>query len=333
MVASDPANPKWQMEQSYADSNLGVLLLERRKFGEAATIFARELRNSEAMLAAEPGSSQNQDRLLEALAWLADAREAGGGLDEAIGQRERQIGLVQQFSATRRDDAELKRKLMNAERALGRLFASRGDTRQGLQHLEQAVALAAQLMRTEPNNTDWSTIAAASTLELGELQLATRDAEQAGATARAGCDLADRLAERDASVVRWRADLRGQCLKLRARLALARGAPAEAQALADEARQVARAELGRTVSADTRIAAASADLLRGDVAERRGDPAAAARAYASALAAWPQGVEERPRELATRAYLLDKAGMDAAAADLRRRLAAIGYRQPQFGSA
>ena len=330
MVAADPNNPKWQLEQSYADSNLGVLLLERRKFAEAGTIFARELRNSEAMLAAEPNNARHQDRLVEALAWLADAHEYGGKLDEAIGHRERQLALIDHLSAARRDDAELKRKQMTAERAVGRLFAARGDRAQALPHLGRAVALADQLMRTEPNNTEWAQLAAASTFALGQLQLATGDAAQAGSNARAGCDLSTRLAERDSSVVRWRAELRGQCLELRVRVALARNAAMEASAIADEAVRLALAELARAPSADNRLALAAAQLLRGDVAERQGDRAGAARAWSAALAAWPTGVDEKPRELAMHAYLLRKSGQGRAASAIARRLAVIGYRHPEF---
>lgn len=333
MVASEPGNPKWQLEQSYADSNLGVLLMERRKFAEAGSIFARELRNSEAMLAAEPNNTRHQDRLVEALAWLAEAREHRGDLEGAIGQRERQIGLIEQFSSGRPEAAELKRKLMNSERAVGRLFVARGDRAQGLEHLRRAVSLAGELIRTEPNNTEWGQVAAAGTFELGQLQLATGDLEQAGSSARAGCELASRLAERDSSVVRWRAELRGRCLELRARLALGRNAVLEAEAVAGEAVRLARAELGRAPSADNQVALAAAQLLVGDVAERRGDRSGAARAWRAALASWPKGLEEKPRELAMRAYLLRKTGQGRAASEIARRLAVIGYRHPEFAPA
>jgi len=333
MVAADPANPKWQLEQSYADSNLGVLLMERRRYREAGAIFARELRNSEALLAAQPGNVQTQDRLIEALAWRADAQEYVGKLDEAIGLRERQLALIEQLSAGRSDDAGLKRKLMTGELAVGRLHALRGDSALGLRHLQRAAELAQELIRTEPNNTEWRQVAAASTFELGRLQLATGDWAQSGATARVGCELAGRLAERDSSVVRWRADLRGRCLELRARLALARDASFEADALASEAVRLARAELARSPSADRQIALAVAELLRGDIAERGGDAQGALRAFRSALAAWPEGVEEKPRELAIRAYLLRKTGQNRAASAIAQRLAVIGYRHPEFAPA
>lgn len=333
MVATDPGNAKWQLEQSYADSNLGVLLMKRRRFGEARAIFARELRNSEAMLGAQPNDLQTQDRLIEALAWLAEVDENGGKLDEAIGHRERQLALIEQLSAGRSDDAGLKRKQMTAELALGRLFASRGDSAIGLRHMQRAALLADQLMRTEPSNTEWGQVAAASTFELGRLQLATGNWAQGGVTARAGCDLAGRLAERDSSVVRWRAELSGRCLELRARLALARNAPLEAEAIAQQAVRLARAELARAPSADNRIALAAAELLRGDVAQRSGDQRNALQAWRAALATWPEGVDEKPRELAIRAYLLRKTGQDRAASALAQRLAVIGYRHPEFAPA
>jgi hypothetical protein len=70
----------------------------------------------------------------------------------------------------------------------------------------------------------------------------------------------------------------------------------------------------------------SAEQLLGDAFSRSGNTAAARGAYARALAAWPQNVEYRPKQLADQAALLSRLGRHAEANRLRTQLTAIGYR-------
>jgi tetratricopeptide (TPR) repeat protein len=219
---------------------------------------------------------------------------------------------------------------MTAHRVLGRLFASRGDVDKGLSHLQRSATLAEELIRTEPDNTEWAQFAASGTIDLGELQLAVGKPEAAGISARAGCAIAARLVDRDASVVQWRATLRGECLGLRAKLALARNAPAEAQALAAQRVAIARSELARGRTPESEFALADAELLRGEVAMRLGDLVAARSAWQAAAAAWPRQVELNPEQLARQALLLQRLGQAAEAQQAYQRLAEMGYRHPAF---
>jgi tetratricopeptide (TPR) repeat protein len=333
MIAQQPGELRYRLERSYANNNLGVLVLEQRRYREASRILGSELADSEALLASDPGSAAYQDRLLEALAWLSDVREKTGELEDAIGQRERQISLLRQLMTSRGDDTGLQRKLMTAERVLGRLFASRGDVSRGLGHMRNATAIGEKLLATEPSNTEWVQYISDGILELGELQLAMRQLDDAGTSARSGCDMANRLAARDSSVSMWRVDLPVRCFELRARLALARTEPAEAQALSADLSRLMEAERSKAKSPDDRIDLAIAHMLRGDVAARLGDSAGARAAWRSGLSVWPKGVELQPRELALHASLLRKAGQVSESAAIARKLAGIGYREPDFRKA
>ena len=330
MIAEAPGTPKYRLEISYANSGLGTILIEQRRYREAAGIFGGEVAASEALLASEPGNPTFQDRLVEALAWLAEAQEKTGDLEEAIAQRERQIGFIRQLSASRKEDSGLKRKMMTAERAIGRLFASRGESRIGLDHLQRAKAIGDELMTIEPGNTEWAQYVADSVLELGRLQLAVGQADAAAVAARAGCDLVSRLLQRDSSVAMWRAELRGQCLDLKTRLALAHNETAEAQSLAGQLVGLAKAEAARNRTADTRLALARAEMLRGDVTARIGDRTGAIRQWQIALAVWPQGVEMKPHERGLQSALLQRLGRSGEANAIAARLAAVGYRHPEY---
>lgn len=219
---------------------------------------------------------------------------------------------------------------MTTHRATGRLFAARGETNRGLEHMRTAVSLAQKLLLTEPNNTEWAQAGAESTIELGELQLATGQLEPAAISARAGCDLGGRLAERDSSVKEWRAGLKGSCLGLRARLALAQNATGEAEALARQRAQILKQEMERSRSLKARIAFAEAQILLGRTIARNGDQAGARRAWQTAEGVWPEGVELMPRQIAVRAALLEQLGRRTEAELARKQLLATGFRHPAF---
>ena len=43
MIALAPDDPKYQLEATYADSNLGTVLIDERRFAEAAAAFRSSL--------------------------------------------------------------------------------------------------------------------------------------------------------------------------------------------------------------------------------------------------------------------------------------------------
>ena len=128
----------------------------------------------------------------------------------------------------------------------------------------------------------------------------------------------------------WRAELRGQCLDLKTRLALAHNETAEAQSLAGQLVGLAKAEAARNRTADTRLALARAEMLRGDVTARIGDRTGAIRQWQIALAVWPQGVEMKPHERGLQSALLQRLGRSGEANAIAARLAAVGYRHPEY---
>lgn len=330
LVAIEPDNPKWRMEPLYADTNLGAILVEMRRYREAAAIFQASLGATESLAAAAPANMAYQKMLSESLAWLAEAREKEGRLDDALAQRERQITLLERLTAVPNSDTAFRQQAMIAERAAGRLYAMRGDLALGIEHLSKSVAIGAALMRSEPDNADWAGLAASPYIDLGELQLAAGRADEAGIAARAGCDIAQRLAARDASVQAWRVDLSGACWTLRARLAMAQGAHGEARATTDRMVRLAGAELASNATVDARFALANAELARALAATAAGEGAVAQSAFRAALAAWPKGTAETPAQTARRVLVLDGAGRSSDAQTAAARLDAIGYRHPTY---
>ncbi len=330
MVAIEPGKPEWRLEGIYADHNLGMLLLEQSRFRDASAVFRSGLKAIEGLAASDPRNRAYQDQLSETLAYLSQARESAGFLDDALALRERQLAMMERIATTEGSDAPLRKKMVVANRALGRLFASKGDVRLGLVHLRSAVAVTEELIRTEPNNTEWARNGASSLLDLGELELASGNIDQAGAHVRAGCATADDLLQRDSTVVEWRLQLRGECLRLRARLAMASGMSEEARALSRELVGKVGLEAATRKGADARFALASAEYMMAEANRAAGDSAGAARGWNRALMAWPSGLELTPRLLAREVMILKRLGRNREASSIEARLDAMGYRHPAY---
>ena len=65
MVALEPDNMRWRMETQYADANLGIVLLGKRRFEEAVQAFRQALATIQGLAAADPGTSDYQKGVVE----------------------------------------------------------------------------------------------------------------------------------------------------------------------------------------------------------------------------------------------------------------------------
>lgn len=324
MISLAPKDPKFQLERIYADGGLGAVLIDQRRYREAATVFQSSLDAVERLIAASPPNLEYEKDRTNSLAYLADAREGSGQLDDALALRGREIELLEQLERSSKDDTDLKRQELTARRAMSRLLGWRGQSEEALRQSELASGIAGLLVQTEPQNTEWAQAVAAAESERAELQLALGRGTEAAGTIASVCSAADRLVERDRTVTYWRS-VQGRCPLLKAKLALQLGANQEALALARQAVTVARAQPNPI---DRAFALTAADMTLGDALRATGQAGAAAGAYEEGLAAFPAHGELAPREIALRAMLLRKLGRDAA--PLERQLSAMGYRHPDY---
>ncbi|MCL6683927.1 toll/interleukin-1 receptor domain-containing protein [Sphingomonas alba] len=324
MTSIDPASVRYRMETQYSDAELGIVYLAKRRFPEASRQFKAAVATIERVAAAEPNNREYQLNFSKSLAWLADAQWSEGKLDEAIAQREREVDLLTRLSKRGRD-VEYLEQMIIAHQALGRLFASRGESKEALEHLNAAVSVAENLIPSEPDNMRWVEYAASSKLALANTLLAYGSKEEAGVQARAGCDMVSRLLARSTQVTYWQ-EVNRDCLAVRAELALAANATDEAASLAGQLLRSTQA-VGKGPSLDDRYKLAAAQRLVGDVADRQGDRARALQAWQAGLATLPKNVTERPRELGERVELLKRVGRNAEARAIEARLAAMGFRR------
>lgn len=324
LVALNPGKPEWRLEPIYADSNLGTLQLQERRYDAAARTFSAALANIEALAATRPRDMTYQSQLAETLADLADAQYGMGRLQDAIGNRERQIRIIERMIAADGDNALAKRQRMVAERMLGRLLTDHGEVSAGIGHLRTATALAEELRQREPDNTEWLWRAADTHATLGRALLDSGRHDEADQAIRASCGLANRLIERDPSVVAWRLSSFYLCLTLRARSAAERGFGAEALALANHAIALFSATGVRRTHSNRNFSNSEAALIAGDQYAALGNMGAARRLWTGALDN-PVSPEPIVRFALSR-RLGRKREADALAADLE----SMGWRGPAY---
>ena len=327
LVALNPGKPEWLLERVYADTNLGTLLLDQRRYPAAGDAFESALADAERLVAAAPRNRQHQDILSEALAYLADARRGEGRLEDAIRSRERQLEVLGRMAAANGSDAEVKKKRMNAQRALGHLFVWRGNLQTGEAKFRDAGAIAGELRQIEPDNTEWLRSAAGTQADLAQLLITTGRAGDAEYFVRASCEITRQLVKRDSSVLEWRFDAMGECLRLRAEAAAARGHREEALAAARQA--IALAAQDRRAVVNAPAWSRPIRLLAGDQHAALGDLAAARREWSAALASLRAG-NHSPLDAGARFILLARLGRDPEAAAIAKRLDAIGFRHPHY---
>jgi eukaryotic-like serine/threonine-protein kinase len=324
MIGLAPDEPKYRLEASYADSNLGTVLMEQRRFPQAAAAFRSSLVVNEALLAGDPNNREYAESMLETLAWLADALENSGRIEEAIGQRERELALA----ARQPDSAAVRLSTFVAHRAMGRMLASRDQLAAGIAEDRTATRLADALIATEPGNSQWLEYAANGQFEYGGLLLLGGQRDAAASAVRTGCDLTERLIAKNKSVVAWNDGLSRDCALARARLAWSGGSLGEAQALAQQAARPA--PTGAVAKLDAQATTAVARTLLGDISAARGDRAEARRQWSAALALLAPAAAASPKVLSQRAILLRRMGDEPAAQAIATRLDAIGYRHPDY---
>lgn len=325
MVALDPDDPKWRMETQYADSNLGIILYDQRRYPEAERQLQHALTTVETLTAGDPNNQEYQKALLESLAWVADAQLGEWHIDDSIAIRERQVKLIDDLRHRYPADVGYQQKAIPAQRALGRLLVSHGESDAGLEHLRAAVATGVQIIPIVPDNMVWVQLTAGAELDLARVLLVLGNGGEATVHTRAACNLVDRLSGGDRSAVEL-PSLQIDCLIQRTMVSLESGARSEALDLSQRALASTKANRSGDRIADG-VALASAFKLIGDVQSRFGDKQAAEVAWKAALASWPTRIVESPRQSAIRASILGALGRTADAKLLTAKLTNAGYRR------
>jgi tetratricopeptide (TPR) repeat protein len=324
MIALGPDSMKWRMEKQYADTNLGVILFDQRRFPEAVRQFRDALSTMKAIATADSANKDYQASVAESLAWLADAEHATGNYGGAIAARQEGIAVLERLLAAT-NDVNYQQKLIPAHRALGALYAEQGERGPAVQQFNAAVDEAERLIPKEPNNAVWVDYGATARAALARQLLLAGQVDQAAAQTVAVCGAAQRLLRKDAQNAAWRGTL-STCWALQAKVALARGDSAGGLTFAQRALDAARSVHSGDAVADAYLTAGVYRLL-GDVEQRAGDGDAARESWNAAFRHLPPRTAEEPSQAAERAEILRRLGREGESRQIASRLNAIGYRE------
>jgi tetratricopeptide (TPR) repeat protein len=324
LAAMDPDNLKYRMEVYYGEEDVGISLLNQRKFAEASKQFQTALGPIEKLASLDPGNLTYQNEVGKVLSWVAEAERAQGNFESAIYARKRQLALVEGLISGGANDVQLRRQAVVAHMALGILLGERRQSARAASEFNAAIGEADRLIALEPRSAMFKLAGAMAHLNFARELLATGSSEAAKPQVVTGCRFGAGLKVSGAGMS-WARTVHTDCLTMQSRLALAEGNTAVALTAAERALASARSERNEDPVSD-RYRTASAYLLLGDVHQKGGDTDSAQTAWATGLTQLPGGVAERPYEMNTHAELLRKTGRASEARPLEASLASIGYR-------
>ena len=325
MVAIDPKNPKWRMEELYAKENIGIVLFFQRRYSESAREIGGTVPTLEALIARDPDNEEYLREYSNVLAWLADARKNEGDLKGAIETRTKEVAFLRARIAEPRTSVQLKQRVLPAQTALGRLLADTGQLRKSVEQYRATIRDAESMLAIEPNNASWKGSAAGARIELAEILGLLNQRANAANEIRLGCEAASSLRARDRQDVNWHS-FETDCLLVRSKLAMSGSSEGDPLSFARLAVRSSGAERSIDRVRDKfRLAAAYRQL--GDVLRRSGDRTGAEQAWQTAYLQLPGNVVERPSEISERASLLRRLGRFEEARPLVDRLRQMGFRR------
>jgi tetratricopeptide (TPR) repeat protein len=323
LVALQPDNMKYRMEVQYADTDLGVVLNDQRRFAEAIPQFNDALGTMEAISTADPTNQDYRQSVAESLTWLSDSERAIGNYDKAIALRQRTVATYDQLYS-QSHDVRFRERTIPAQRLLGYMYAERGQTELAIRQFNASIANADALTAVEPHNALWLEYALRARLSLARLLLVSGSPAKAAEPASAGCRAVRELLSRPAPKPDWRKGAYA-CAVLQSGLASANGQKQQALTAAQQAVIAARAAKTSDKIEDA-FRLARAYRFVGDAQRDLGQMDAARSSWSAGLATVPSNVPEQPDEMATHAGLLKRLGRIAEAQALEAKLGSMGYR-------
>lgn len=170
-VASHPAH---DLERLYAletiDNDLGHVYEARGQLDAAAAAYRSALDSSEKLVAVEPGSAKWQSELGGAHNNLGKVALLHGDLATAIAEYAADETIESSLSARDARDNTQKEATLAVRAILGRTLALAGNDRAGIQYLRQAVRMATELVKVDPQNAGFLDDEALYSTQLARLQ-------------------------------------------------------------------------------------------------------------------------------------------------------------------
>lgn len=330
--AAKPGDNDLTFKLALARNNIGHVLETRGDFAHAHAEYAATLELYRTLAARDPAAPKWQSYIGDAWDNLGKLALEQGRLGEALADYRTDQRIKAALAARDPANHDAQENLLVSNAILGRTLALCGQIDDALAYTRQAVDSARKLTAFDASNAYWQEYVGLYSQQLGGLlrqQGRLADAETVNAEA---VRTLSEIVAKDPSNNQWQRELAQSRLEF-ARLKLRQGDSAAAETLTRAAAERLAALRGKHAS-DLRLAllAAQADTLLGDLAASHGDDGAvrglrlrARDAIAPALHAG-----DDPSALAAAVAILLKLDEPGAAKPLIAKLAAMGYRTPDF---
>ena len=332
--ATKPDDDELTYKLAVAHNNIGHVLETRGVLSGAGAQYAITLKLFEGLAARAPANPKWQSSIGDAWDNLGKLALEQGGLDEAITDYRKDQSIKAMLAARDPANRDAQTKLMVSNAILGRTLALCGDLDAAMRYTQAAVGSGRALSITISADAGAQEDLALYSQQLGSLLRQAGRLDAADDPETKALTIFATLVAKDPSNTGWQREYAQTRIEA-ARLKLQQGDVAGAQALLIAALQTLDA-LHTRHGSDQTLALLSAQgfVVLGEIAAKR-------NVAAAAHAAWPKASDaiapalrtgDDPNALATAAsamLLLDEPNQ---ARPLIARLAAMGYRTPDFAA-
>jgi len=233
LIELNPKKLEWQMEASYAESNLGILLYDQGRFSEAAPPLVRALAMAESVAASERHPIARQLEVGVAINWLGKANEAINRPADALALHRREVAVYQRVLKTDPANTQGKWLLAVAWQHIGALEQILGQISPASEAFVTSTHIMEELRALETDNTEWRETELRGQLRLAENFLYAGRYKQGQLVLESAREGVAGLIAADAKNMVWTVDLQSTADQRQAQFALAGGRPEDALRLAD----------------------------------------------------------------------------------------------------
>lgn len=330
LVALNPAKPDWQMEVSYAETNLGVMLVDQGRYEEAEPAFAKALAMAEAVARQKKPSVGRQLEIGTTINWLGKARAGIGKLSEALALHRREIEISREILKSDPRNTEAIWRMALAWQFVGQLELVRGNIENAGAAYGASLALIDGLRKSDPANTEWRESVVRGLNGRAQAHFFSRQFAVAETLNRRAAQELQAMLAADPRNRIWSVDLRASVDVMAARLRLVQGNPGEAYRIVREALTRIERDPAR-LAGETINIYADATILEGDALSTLGRRNEAQAAWKAALAKLHGASGDMLFKSQRQSFqLFNRLGMKNEAAAVAAALERQGDRHPAF---
>jgi tetratricopeptide (TPR) repeat protein len=189
-----------------AANNLAHVLEARGQPDAALTAYRNTLELARELVAANPDNADWMSALGDAHNNLGKMALVHGDLAEAVTEYRADDAIKTRLSSRAPRDNSQREDMLRVRAILGRTLAMTGDTATGMRYLQQAVDLAGQLVKFDPDNTDFLDLAALYANQLARLKRLDDNLVQANVLNARSLATLSTLIRKDPSNGAWQSD-------------------------------------------------------------------------------------------------------------------------------